>query len=241
MLAAVAQLQAWHRREELPRYARLLEQWAQAAPQDLNSEAVCSVQREVQARFDVLQARAEPAIGALASEFSAGQYRHLQTRFDKQNAKFRSEWIDAKPAERFDKRMKRAVEQAERLYGRLDEPQLEVLRDNLSHSHFDPVQSLAEAKRRQRATLAAIRTISAPASTPEEPRAAVHGWFEQMQRSPDPTTRERQAAFATQSCADIANLHNSTTSVQRAQAAQRLRGYARDFYELSGQASGTGE
>ena len=241
VLADVAQLQRWHRAEELPRYTQLLQQLAQAASEDLSADAVCNVQREVQKRFDVLLTRSEPAVRAIATDFSAGQYRHLEARFDKQNAKFRSEWIDAKPAERFDRRLKRAVEQAERLYGRLDEPQLAVLRENLTRSRFDPVQSLAESKRRQRATLAVLQSISNKSLTPEELRTAILGWFDQLQRSPDAAARERQAAFASQSCANIADLHNSTSSAQRAQAAQRLRGYARDFQELSGRPSGNGE
>ncbi len=240
VLADVAQLQRWHRSEELPRYAQLLERLAQAAPEDLSADAVCSVQREVQTRFDVLLTQAEPAVDAIANNFSAAQYRHLETKFDKQNAKFRSEWIDAKPADRFERRLKRAVEQAERLYGRLDEPQLAVLRENLKRSRFDPVQSLTESKRRQRATLVALRTISDAALAPERRRVAVQSWLDQLQRSPDPAARERQAAFAIQSCTHIANLHNSTSSVQRAQAAQRLRGYAQDFHELSGRSSSNG-
>ncbi len=232
VLADVAQLQRWHRAEELPRYAALLEGLAKQAPQDLNADAVCAVQREVQTRLDVLLTHAQAPIGALALEVPPAQLRHIDAKFAKQNAAFRKKWIDARPAAQLKARMERAVEQAERFYGRLNEPQLVVLRANLERSAFDPQAALAEMQRRQRATMAALRKLSGQAVTPLEQQATVQGWLEQMQRSPDPAQRARQDAIRQRSCSDIAALHNSTTAEQRAHAAARLGDYARDFREL---------
>ena len=232
VLADVAQLQRWHRAEELPRYAALLEQLARDAPDDLSVDTVCAVQRDVQTRFEVLLAHAQAPIGALALEVTPAQLRHIEGKFAKQNAAFRKKWIDAQPAEQIKTRMERAIEQAERLYGRLNEPQLVVLRANLDRSAFDPQASLAEMQRRQRATVAALRKISGQAVTPSEQQTIVQGWLEQMQRSIDPAQRARQDAMRQQSCSDIAALHNSTDTQQRAHAAARLGDYARDFREL---------
>ena len=233
ILADVEQLQRWHRAEELPRYAALLNEVAQAAPAELTADTVCRVQQDVQARFSALLERAQAPVGALALQLSPAQLRNLERKFAKQNAAFRKKWIDGSPAQRFEARLERAVEQAERLYGRLDEPQRAVLRDNLNRSNHDPVQSLIETQRRQRATLAALRRISQTAYPPTQLRAEAAAWLEQMQLSPDPAQRARQQAFRAQSCGQIAALHNSTSPRQRAHAAGVLRDYARDFRELS--------
>ena len=233
VLATVAQLQRWHRAEELPRYTALLQQLAQAAPADLTADAVCRAQQDVQARFTALLEQAQAPIGALALDLSAAQIKNLERKFAKQNAAYRKKWIDGPLARRFDERMERAVEQAERLYGRLDEPQRIVLRDNLRVSSYDPVSSLVDTQRRQRATLAALRTLSQTTPPPEQLRATVREWLEQMQTSPDTAQRARQETFRVQSCAQIAALHNSTTPQQRAHAVSVLRDYARDFQELS--------
>ena len=233
VLADVAQLQRWHRAEELPRYAALLNEVAQAAPADLTADAVCRVQQDAQVRFGALLEWAQAPIGGLAQQLSPAQLNSLERKFANQNAAYRKKWIEGTSAQRFETRLERAVEQAERFYGRLGEPQRAVLRDNLNRSNYDPVQSLIETQRRQRATLAALRTISQTAYTPVQLRAEVRGWLEQMQISPDPAQRARQEAFRAQSCVQIAALHNSTTTRQRAHAAGVLRGYARDFQELS--------
>ncbi len=232
VLADVAQLQRWHRAEELPRYTALLERVAQVAPDDWLPDSVCRVQRDVQERFSALLAQAQAPIGALAADLSPAQLRNVERKFAKQNAAYRKKWIDTPPVRAFEARLERAVEQAERFYGRLGEPQRTVLRDNLKHSSYDPAHSLVETQRRQRATLKALRTAAQTAQSPEALRAVTRDWLEQMQISPDAAQRARQDAFRAQSCMQIAALHNSTTAAQRAHAAGVLRDYARDFSEL---------
>ena len=233
VLAAVAQLQRWHRAQELPRYAAQLERLAQAAPAELSADTVCAVQREVQARLEALLEHAQAPLTALALDLTPPQVRHLEDKFASQDAAFRRKWIDAPPAKQLQARMERAVDQAERFYGRLGEAQRAVLRTNLERSSFDPVQSLAEMRRRQTATLAALQRLSDPAATPAQQEQVVHGWLAQMQRSSDPAQRLRQDAMRQQNCHDIAALHNSTTAQQRGEAAARLEGYARDLRQLS--------
>lgn len=233
VLAAVAQLQRWHRAQELPRYSTLLDDVADAAAAELTPDAVCRVQQDMLARFTALLAEAQAPIGVLAVDLSASQLRNLERKYAKQNAAYRKKYIDGPPSKRMEERIERAVEQAERFYGKLAEPQLAVLRESLNASVFDPAQSLIETQRRQRATLVALHTIAQTGASPEKVHATVHGWLEQMQTSPDAAQRARQDAFRAQSCVQIAALHNSTTPQQRAHAAGVLRGYARDFQALS--------
>ena len=236
--ADIERLQHWHRAQALPRYAGLLDRLAQDAGDDLNADTACRVQDEVQTRFSELLVEAEPAIATIALELTAAQWRHLEKKYAKQNAKFREKWIDVTPAGQFDARLERAVANAERVYGRLEAPQHALLREQLAASPFDAARTLAEMRRRQRDTLATLqRVASDTAWTAAQLRETVHGWLERMQRSPDAAQRAHQQTVRQRICVNIAGLHNSTTPAQRAHAAERLGGWARDLRELSRRAS----
>ena len=231
--ADIERLHQWHRSEELPRYAALLEGAARQAPSDLTPDAACAIFDEVRERLDALFVRAEPAIAAIAVDFSPAQFSALERKFAKVNAKYRKEWLDSAPGQVADKRLERAARRAERLYGHLEEPQLTVLREQLAEANFDAERSFAQMQQRQRDTIVTLERLSASDAPAAELRAAVHAWAGRMQRSSDPRYRARQDETARQTCVNVAGLHNSTTPAQRAHAAERLLGYAQDLRELA--------
>lgn len=230
----LTRLHQWHRREELPRYAGLLQRVQQLATADVSTEQVCQVWDEVRGLSDRLAARALAPAAELALTLSAAQLSHAQRKFDKVNEDFMREHQRGSHAERHERRFKTAVERAETWYGRLDERQLGVLRGTIDNSGFDPRLSLQERRRRQQDVLATLRKLAAESATPAQSRAALNGLLQRSWESPEPRQRAYAERSRLEACANIALMHNHTSAEQRARLLKTLKGYEADLRALSG-------
>jgi hypothetical protein len=237
--ADLANLHAWHRKNELPRIADLLQQMQKSATADATPEQVCSLYGDIRNRFDAVVAQAEPGALALAMRLTPAQLQHLQARFDKGNKEWRRTRMTAERSERLDRRLSSEVDRAEDFYGTLGERQRKVLQDAIAVSSMDPQRMYTERLRRQQDLVATLRAIApglgAPAMEPAQAMAALRGYWERTVRSPDPLYRSQAEAAVQENCTTYARLHNSTTPEQRARAAARLAAYARDARELAAQ------
>jgi hypothetical protein len=237
--ADLASLHAWHRKNELPRIADLLQQMQKSATADATPEQVCSLYGDIRNRFDAVVAQAEPGALALAMRLTPAQLQHLQARFDKGNKEWRRARMTAERSERLDRRLSSEVDRAEDFYGTLGERQRKVLQDAIAVSSMDPQRMYTERLRRQQDLVATLRAIApglgAPAMEPAQAMAALRGYWERTVRSPDPLFRSQAEAAVQENCTTYARLHNSTTPEQRARAAARLAAYARDARELAAQ------
>ncbi|MEO8546055.1 MAG: DUF6279 family lipoprotein [Betaproteobacteria bacterium] len=237
--ADLARLQEWHRRNELPRIADLLQQVQRLATADTTPEQVCSLYADIRKRLDAVATQAEPGALALAMRLTPEQRKHLQARFDKGNKEWRRDRISAGRAEREDKRLKAELDRAEDFYGTLGEPQRKLLQQAIAASSFDPQRLYAERVRRQQDMLAMLREIApgdgVPAVDAAQGVAAVRGYVERTTRSPDPLYRSQAETAVQENCQTYARLHNSTTPEQRARAVTRLAAYERDARELAAQ------
>lgn len=230
----LAALQQWHRRTELPAYARTLHKLQKLAPADVAPAQVCEVLEAARERALALADALEPTIIALAPTFSAAQLAHVERQFDKRNRKWREEWIDATREELAARRFKQALERAERFYGRLDEPQRTAVRASLQASPFDAHKTLAETLRRQRDALQTLRLLPRqPAPDHAATQAMLRALFERSMNSPDAAFREYLEQLTRSGCAAVALLHNSTTPAQRTRAVQTLKGYEDDLRTLA--------
>lgn len=224
---------AWHRSTELPRLAALLQRIEQLAPQDTTAQQVCAFEPELRERYAALREHAEPAIAAHAVALTPEQLQHLEGKYARNNREFEKAWLRLSPAEQLDKRHQQVVERAERVYGSLDDAQRAAVRGQLARSSFDPQRILAERRRRQQDTLAVLRQVAGGAIGQDEARRRVRGLLDRYTASPDPDFRAWQAASVQETCRLIAQLHNRTTAAQREHAVRRLRGWQRDFAQLS--------
>lgn len=231
----LARLQAWHRQAELPRYAELLDRAAQMAGGDLTPEQVCGMFAEAQARVQPLADQAEPGVVALAMSLKPEQIDHIQAKYDKTNADYRRDWVRPPLQDQRDKRYKQVLERSEMVYGRLDDTQRELIRQQVAQSSFDGPTSYAERVRRQQDLLQTLRRIQAEKPAPAEVRQWMRTHLERSLRSPDPAYRAYQQTLTQENCRSFARVHNTTTPPQREAAAQRLRDYARLLRELSAQ------
>jgi hypothetical protein len=231
--ADLARLQAWHRRNELPRLADLLADLEARLPGEITPQQACGFLHAFEARADALAQEAEPAVVALATSLDAQQQVHIERKFRSRNESFRKDWIDPVPAQQQQKRFEQLLDRFETLYGRLDEPQRAVLREGVARSAYDAARILADRRRRQQDLLQVLGRVTAPDASPELARTELRGWLERARHAPDAEDRAWQEGLVQEGCGLFSAVHASTTPAQREQAARRLRGWQRDLRELA--------
>ena len=232
--AELARLQQWHRTDELPKIADLLQKAQRLADTDLAPGPVCALFAETRTRFDAVTLQAEPAAVALATSLSPEQIAHIDRKLTKVHQEYRDDWLKLTPAERFDKRFKANVERSEQFYGKLEERQRTVLRAGLEASSFDVQASYTERLRRQQDFLQTLRQVAGKTNQTEV-LATLRGYLDRSINSPNPTYRAYSNKLTNESCALFAQIHNTTSPEQRTRAVRRLADYARDAMELNGQ------
>lgn len=222
----------WHRTSELPLYAGLLQRWQALAAQDITAAQVC-------AEFDVIRERLDRAAEAgvqpmarLALQLDAAQLEHLRSRQARSNEEFEEDFMQASAEARIEKRLERAISRSERLYGPLNDGQKELVRNSIRVSPFDPQRTQAERLRRQADLLQTVKDAQAAPDTAVE---RVRSHIARLGQSPTPGYRTYSQELVRQGCAQFAQLHNTTTPGQRANAVRVLKDYEDDLRVLSAQ------
>ncbi len=228
-------LQQWHRRDELPKFAALLQQAERLAASDLKADEACALVPSIRTRVMALAERAEPAAVTLALNLGPEQLQHLERKYQKNIRDYNKDWVKLAPDELVEKRYKQFLDRMEMIYGNLDEPQRENLRRQLERTVFNPETNLAERRRRQQDILQGLRKLAGQSLSLTEARTAVRRLVEGGLQSPDAKYRAYQETLIQEGCRNVTIVHNSTTPQQRQNAVRRLRAYQRDLEELSAQ------
>lgn len=225
------ELHRWHRREALPRYAGLLQTWERLAAQDITAAQACEQADVVRAQLLQVAQRSTRALVVLGQSLKAEQVEHLRRQHSKDNQRFRDDYVTA-PQSGLAERSKRMVSRLEMFYGTLDPTQRQLVQAHLQRGSFDGALVLAERERRQADVVQAIAAIQA---TPAQGAAIVETVLKRAVESPSARYRAASRQWQREGCELVAAVHNSSTPLQRQQAAQALRSYTGDFTLLAQQ------
>jgi hypothetical protein len=188
---------------------------------------------DVRERVTAVQRQAETPTITLVASLRPDQWGHIEAKLKKGNDQWQREWASQTTAERLERRVKSNTERAEEFYGRLEDRQLQALRDSLSASNFNPQASYAERLRRQQDLLLTFKAMQGKAGSVEA-LATLRDYEARLLKSPTPGYQAYADRFTQESCTSFAALHNSTTPEQRQRAIRRLAAYQRDALELAG-------
>jgi hypothetical protein len=223
----------WHRSSQLTDYAALLARAQAQLAEPVTPEQVCQLSDEVGTKLAAAFDRAVPAIVELARTVTPEQLTHLQRKYAKNNAKYRDEYLQDGAEQRLKATVKRIVDRAETLYGRLDDTQRERVAQAAADSPFDAAGWLAERQLRQQLIVQTLRRLSSDAVPPDEAQAAVRGIYEQTFQSPREPYRRYQQRLSQYNCQFAARVHNQMTPEQRRRAVVRLKGWEDDLRALA--------
>ena len=240
---ALAQFMAWHRRTQLPDYANQLARAQAEVLADTSAARVCEWQAELLVRANTAFERAVPAGVDFMLSVTPRQVQYLERRQAKQNDEFRDDYLQPDQRKRTEVTLKRAVERAETLYGKLTEAQRARIAESLSRSPFDPEVWLAERRQRQQDAVSLMHrwgvegagrpTSARDQAGREQAQAALRAYVQRMASSPRETYRRYTARLNEFNCSFAAALHNTTSVSQRRAAAQKLAGWEGDARALT--------
>jgi hypothetical protein len=236
---------AWHRRTQLPDYAAQVALARTEVLVDTTPGRVCEWQAALIKRARTSFEGAVPAAAELMLTITPEQIRHIERRYAKFNDEFRDDYLQADPRKRADEALKRTVERAETLYGKLDDNQRARISQTLQRSPFDPEFWLTERRQRQQDALQMLRALTIDGA-PRDPaqgkvqaqllaqaQSALRIYADHLERSPREAYRRYSARLSDFNCAFAADLHNSMSAAQRRTAAQRLAGWEGDLRALA--------
>ncbi|MGJ7543909.1 DUF6279 family lipoprotein [Variovorax sp. LT1R16] len=229
--AQLAALLESHRRNELPEFQRLIEGAAAKAQADVTASEVCAVGDAIRDRLLATALEASKPGAELVASLDDAQLRQVESKYAKNNAAYARDWLERSAEQQHQKRYTEFLDRSEDFYGSLDGTQRQLLRELVDRSIFDPRRVDAERRQRQQESLALLRRFSRSAPVPEV-SAAIDAYARRVAYPPTGPWQAYQQALLTESCANIAALHNITRPAQRERAARRLQGYAQDVRDL---------
>ncbi len=231
----INKLFAWHRANQLPKVASLLQKTQAQLPGAVSSEQACAVFDEVRGLYEAIIDKGLPAVTELATSVDTEQLQHLQRKYQKNNDAYVRDYITGKPEERDAKRLKQAVQRSEMIYGKLDELQVAAIQRAIQKSSFNAVLGLKERQRRQKDAVDVLTKLSSEKPPTQQVQAALRAYLERSTKSPDPVYRAYGEKMVKESCDSFAAVHASTSAEQRAKAVIALKSYEADMRLLAAQ------
>jgi hypothetical protein len=225
----------WHRATQLPDYAGLLVQAQRQIQQDITPAEACRWSDEFKRRLELAYAQGVPALANLLRTLKPEQVRQVEKRYQKADAEFRNDYLQATRTEQLEAANKRTVSRAEMIYGRLDDAQRKLISDGIAASPFDAKRWLVERQARQREIVDTLRTLQASHADAARAEAALRVFAAHATVSPRPAYRDYLQRLTDYNCALVAGLHNSTTPEQRRHGLERLKGWEEDLRALAAQ------
>ncbi|EYC52881.1 hypothetical protein AZ34_10870 [Hylemonella gracilis str. Niagara R] len=218
--AALAELHAWHRREELPRARAVLVRadslWGESASgRGVTADELDALEQETTAAVSRLLMRAEPLARPLLSSLRPAQWEHLRQR---QRERL-DEWLELEgdPEERAD----RFVDNLERWLGSLERPLRQMARAEVARWPVRDREDLRQLwQARQQRIVDGLRAVAA--GQREQGLALLAS----LSSEPvDPALSEAVRA-------SVLRVLNAATPAQRAQARERWARWHEDLRQL---------
>lgn len=230
---AIHQWFDWHRTTQLPEYAAWLSTLRSQVGDPVTPAQVCRWSEELR---DIVAPALNHALQLgtpLVPGLGEAQWRHIEQHYAKGNEEFRRDYLQPHAEERLEASIKRTVKRTENIYGSIDEAQQRLIANGLATSPFDAEAWLAERQRRQRDTLLTLRRLATTPSDTEQIPTALRMLVGHVEHSTDTNYRDYQVRLTEYNCAFVARVHNSTSSIQRQHAYDKLKGWEADLRKLT--------
>ena len=226
--AELAQFHHWHRSEELPRYAELLDEAARRLEQGLSREDALWGVASVRARSHTLSQQAAEDMVPLLLTLNDDQLVELEQRFARENRKFYAAKLPKDPEAAVAVRAEWLCDRLVDWTGALTKSQRSRVEQLVRAFPEVPALRLASRRQRQAEFLRLLRQRDDHAA-----RAQLVAFLSDPEASRTPRYKEVMAAWEAQFVDLLLDLDRSLTPRQRATAVERLRSYAAEFRGLS--------
>ncbi len=226
-------LQAWHRSEQLPDYARFLAETRKRAERGLQADDYLWLIDGIKARYGVIAARVAPDVAELLAGLTPAQIDHLRKELDKGNRKFlRDNRSNESLENRRQAQNRRTLNQLRDWVGTLSAEQEQRIAVLLREVPLTDRLRHEDRLRRQKEFLALLDTRDGDRRAFA---ARVRDWLVNWEQGRPPALAR---AFE-ESWRKRAEFHAAVdallTPAQRAHLLRRLQNYSEDFIALAGE------
>jgi hypothetical protein len=222
-------LHAWHRTQELPLYADLLDESANRISRHLGPADMTWMVRSIQERRRAGAVVVARELAPLLLTLTPAQEAQIAEAMARDNARFAKTQLGPDPAARSKERTEWLSAQVERWTGKLTRDQRERVRRLASSTADLPEARLAERQRWQAMLLQLIRQLH------DEPalRSALADLLAAPRTGANEAYKHAVAHFEAELDQMILDLDRSLTPSQRATAVERLHHFAAHLRELA--------
>jgi hypothetical protein len=235
--AQLVRFHEWHRREELPAYARIFHSAAERAARGLKPEDVTWAIKEVRERYRFVVAQAAADGAPVIATFRPDNYAALERKFADVNAKFAKDYLAGDQAKRDRARAKFFEERFEWFVGEPTEQQVAIIhRFVQSQPRMNEVR-LADRKRRQQEFVTLIRKHQSSPELAERMREFFVHWERDRGAEHARLAQEWEGRLAQL----VVELDRTLTPDQRAKLVGRFESLAEDCRVLARQGRPAGE
>jgi hypothetical protein len=225
---------AWHRTEELPRYAELLDGAAKRVQKGLAPEDVRWAAAGIRERTRALTEQAVDDAAPVLVTLDADNFLALEKKFAATNAKFAKDYLSPDESRNERNRAKRMKENFEDWLGTLSDEQEAMIEAYVRASPRINAALFEDRKRRQRELVELLKANRGNPGLTAKVRAFMLDW--EAQRGPE---YARLAREQEERLTDLLVAMDKTLSPkQRQHAVDRLTFYAKEFSILAAQGRG---
>lgn len=229
---AIARFFAWHRREQLPEIAALLQRAKSEVQGPVTEAQLERVRDDTQRMARVAFDHAIPDVADLLMTLTPEQIRRMERKFADGNEKYRKKFLRGSPEDRLEARYDKVMEWATLIYGRFSREQEDAIRAALRPVVDNAESRFAERVKRQQAWMALVRQVQAEHPPKARVIALLQRFGDQWQAPP---TRERRVSYEANTEAGLtvaAQIANMTTPEQKRHAVERFRKWIEDTQSL---------
>lgn len=228
-----SRLHAWHRREQLPEYARFFSEARVRAERGLGDADLLWLIDGIKSRYAAIAARAAPDAAELLTGLTPAQVEHLRRELDQANRKFLREHRSNESEEsRRAAQDRRTLAQLRDWVGPLSDVQQQQLALALRALPLTDRLRHEDRLRRQKEFLALLETRHGDRA---QFTARLRDWLVHWERGRPPALARAFDDSWKQRAAFYAAAARLMTAEQRNHLARRLQNYSDDFIALAGE------
>ena len=221
----IDEFHAWHRRNALPKYARLAEEAALRLADGLSRQDVIWGYDSLRTQARESLRKAAELVAPLLDRLTPGQVAQIERRIAEENRQFHRDNLRGSERERRRNRAKLAVERLEDWLGKLSQAQVDRVREFTERMPLLDELRDRDRRRLQADVIAIIRAREARKRLAER----IANW----ERGRASAYVAGLEAWREQQLAMLADLDRSLTPEQRLRAMAHFRRYAEDFHALA--------
>jgi hypothetical protein len=231
--ARILTVREWSRTSQMAEYARFLGDMRQRLSAEVSPDDVAGVVAEARRRWVPMAERVAGEIADMAPRLNADNIAALKRKFEKSNAEYIREVVEAGAEKQRERRFERTREESERWLGSLDDTQLQRIRDWTAALPVNYPLAFEDRRRRQAEFTAILAAAVDKTADAAQVRARLLRLFTQWESGRSPAYHAFATRYQAESFRMVAAIANMATPAQRETMKRRAQRWIDDMNALA--------